>query len=141
MTDGSVPPAKVPLVVPPGGGRHYAMGRLSARFLADEAETHEGYCVSEWILEPGQMGVGAHSHDGNDEIFYVLEGEPELLVGETWHRAARDTFVRIPAGVIHDFRNRSAAPARLLNVFIPGGFERMMPQIVDWFANVQPAGR
>jgi Mannose-6-phosphate isomerase len=127
-------PPKAPIVLPPEGGRGYAMGRLSARFKADEAETHAGYSVSEWLLEPGQPGVGAHSHDANDEIFYVLEGEAEILVGDTWHASPRDTFVRVPAGVTHDFRNRSNARARILNVFIPGGFERQMPAIVEWFA-------
>ncbi len=47
--------------------------------------------------------------------------------------------MRIPAGVTHDFRNRSAERAGLFNVFIPGGFERNMPMIVDWFA--KQAGR
>jgi hypothetical protein len=42
--------------------------------------------------------------------------------------------LRIPAGVTHDFRNRSAARAGVLNVFLPGGFEVMMPAIIDYFA-------
>jgi hypothetical protein len=33
----------------------------------------------------------------------------------------------------HDFRNSGDQPAKLLNVFIPGGFERNMPGIVKWF--------
>ena len=133
MTAAADFPAKTSILVPPGGGRVYDMGTLSARFLADEAETHAAYCVSEWILESGQPGVGAHLHEANDEIFYVLEGEAEILVGETWHSCPRDTFLRIPAGVLHDFRNRSGARARLFNVFMPGGFERNMPGIVAWF--------
>ena len=44
------------------------------------------------------------------------------------------SFVRIPARVMHDFRNTTARDAGLLNVFIPGGFERKMPAIVEWFA-------
>jgi hypothetical protein len=39
----------------------------------------------------------------------------------------------IPAKTIHDFENRTAAPAGLFNVFIPGGFEKSMPSIVEWF--------
>ena len=42
---------------------------------------------------------------------------------------------RIPAGgVTHDFENRSGSRAGALNVFLPGGFEALMPAIVDWFA-------
>ena len=119
--------------LPPGGGRRYEMGRLTALFKADEEETGATYSVSEWILAPGQDGVGAHSHPANDEIFVVLEGAPELLVGDAWKAFETGAFIRIPAGVTHDFRNRTQQTARLLNVFIPGGFEREMPAIVDWF--------
>ena len=51
------------------------------------------------------------------------------------------TFLRIPAGVTHDFENRTAHRAGALNVFIPGGFESNMPAIVEWFrAQPQPQG-
>jgi hypothetical protein len=43
------------------------------------------------------------------------------------------SFVRIPAGVTHDFENRTDERMGLLNFFIPGGFEKNMPMIVDWF--------
>ncbi len=127
-------PERAVILLPPGGGRHYAMGLLSAVFKADEADTGAGYSVSEWILMPGQPGVGAHSHEANDEVFVVLEGMPELFIDDDWHASPTGTFARIPAGVTHDFRNPTDRPARLLNVFIPGGFERDMPKIVAWFA-------
>ena len=34
---------------------------------------------------------------------------------------AGGTFLRIPAGVTHDFANRTSEAARAFNVFIPGG--------------------
>ena len=57
-----------------------------------------------------------------------------ILAGEAWLQAPKGSFLRIPAGTMHDFENRSAARMGLLNVFIPGGFERNMPAIVEWFA-------
>ena len=36
--------------------------------------------------------------------------------------------------ITHDFENRSAERAGVLNVFVPGGFEVAMPAIVDYFA-------
>ncbi|WP_375173786.1 cupin domain-containing protein [Pseudooceanicola sp.] len=126
-------PATGVLLCGPEDGRRYDMGLLAARFLADEDETDAGYSISEWILQPGQPGVGAHSHDANDEMFFVLSGNPDILTGDDWHTLSPGAFVRIPAGVTHDFRNRGDSEARLLNLFIPGGFERDMPKIVDWF--------
>ncbi len=118
----------------PGEGRIYRMGTMTAVFKADEAETDSRYSFSEWWLEPHAEGPGAHSHKDNDEIFYVIEGTASVLIGDRWTDAPQGSFLRIPAGVTHDFRNRTSERAGLLNVFIPGGFERNMPEIVDWFS-------
>jgi mannose-6-phosphate isomerase-like protein (cupin superfamily) len=122
------------ILLQPGEGRHYGLGLLTGVFKADEAETEAAYSVSEWILKPGLSGVGRHSHVANDEVFYVLEGVPDILVGTCWRHCTSGTFLRIPAGVVHDFRNTGETTARLLNLFIPGGFERNMPTISAWFA-------
>lgn len=121
------------LHLPPGAGRHYALGRMSAVFKADEDETGSRYSVSEWWLEPGSDGPGAHSHEANDELFYVIAGVASILTGDTWLEAPAGTFLRIPATVVHDFANRTDERVGLLNVFLPGGFERNMPAIVQWF--------
>ena len=34
----------------------------------------------------------------------------------------------------HDFRNGTGKRTGILNFYIPGGFERNMPEIVKWFA-------
>ena len=119
--------------LPPGAGRAYPMGRLHAVFKADESETKERFSVSEWWLEPRTDGPGAHAHEANDELFYVLEGRPSVLVGDAWIDAPAGAFFMIPAGNMHDFANRTDQRAGLLNVFIPGGFERTMPAIAEWF--------
>lgn len=117
----------------PDVGRHYGLGRMRAVFKADGDETGERYSVSEWWLEPHADGPGAHSHEVGDELFYVIEGEAAVLVGDTWVKAPAGSFVRVPAGVRHDFANRTDRRAGLLNVFTPGGFEKHMPAIVAWF--------
>jgi mannose-6-phosphate isomerase-like protein (cupin superfamily) len=106
---------------------------MTAIFKADENETDAGYSISEWILEPNSGGPGAHMHEANDEVFYVTEGTVSLLVGEQWVDAKRGAFLRIPAGTMHDFANKTNEKAAILNFFIPGGFERNMPAIVKWF--------
>jgi mannose-6-phosphate isomerase-like protein (cupin superfamily) len=118
----------------PGEGRHYYAGPMHAVFKADGAETANQYCVSEWWLEAGDSGPGPHSHEDNVEIFYVIEGTMSFLAGERWLDAPAGSFLRIPAGVTHDFENRSGGRAGALNVFLPGGFEPLMPEIVAYFA-------
>lgn len=120
------------LLLNSGEGRVYNCGTMTALFKADENETNERYSVSEWILEPNSDGPGAHQHEENDEVFYMLEGVLSFLVGEDWINAEKGAFLRIPAKTLHDFKNESAAKAVVLNFFIPGGFERNMPAIVNW---------
>jgi mannose-6-phosphate isomerase-like protein (cupin superfamily) len=118
----------------PGAGRHYDAGPMHAVFKADGDETADRYCVSEWWLDAGQPGPGPHSHEANEELFYVVEGEMSFLAGDDWIDAPRGSFLRIPAGVTHDFENRGDARAGVLNVFVPGGFEPLMPRIVEYMS-------
>jgi mannose-6-phosphate isomerase-like protein (cupin superfamily) len=55
------------------------MGRISAVFKADGAETARGYSISEWWLDPYTKGPGPHSHI-KDDVFYVLAGTMSVLV-------------------------------------------------------------
>ncbi|MDP3525501.1 MAG: cupin domain-containing protein [Hoeflea sp.] len=124
----------------PGEGRAYGLGRMRAVFKADHGESGARYAISEWWLEPHCTGPGAHSHETNEEIIYVLEGTATILVGTEWRSLPKGSFLRIPAGVTHDFENRGDAEVGLLNMFMPGGFEQMMPSIVRWFED-NPQGR
>jgi len=125
---------KAAILLGPGEGRNYAMGPMSAVFKADEAETDCAYSISEWWLEPRTLGPGAHSHDTHDDVFYVLEGVVSFLIGDKWTEVSKGGFVRAAPGVVHDFRNDTNARAGFLNIYVPGGFERDMNAIVDWFA-------
>ena len=125
------------VVLAPGAGRAYPMGRISAVFKADEGETESRYSVSEWWLEARTEGPGAHSHE-EDDLFYVIEGVMSILVGEEWIDCVKGSFVLIPGGVTHDFENRGTVRAGLLNFSTPGPFEPEMPSIVEWFSENPP---
>jgi mannose-6-phosphate isomerase-like protein (cupin superfamily) len=109
------------IVLGPGEGRAYEIGPMRGVFKADGVETGDRYCVSEWSVEPGCDGPGAHSHEAQEELFLVTRGTMSFLVGSEWVDAPAGTFLRIPAGVTHDFANRTAEAATAFNVFIPGG--------------------
>ncbi len=128
---------RAPLVLAPGAGRSYNMGRIFASFKADGAETAGRYSISEWWLEPHTTGPGAHAHD-EDDVFYVLEGTMSFLLGDEWIDAPKGSFVLAPGGITHDFENRSPMRAGVLNFSAPGNFEQHMPQIVSWFEEHPP---
>lgn len=126
-----------PILLGPGAGRSYPMGRVTAVFKADGTETGSGYSISEWWLEPHCKGPGAHHHP-EDDVFYVLAGTMTILVDQQWHTASAGSFVLIPGGTLHDFENRSDQRAGVLNLSFPGEFEPHMPDIAAWFQQHPP---
>ena len=96
-----------PVVLRPGEGRSYPMGRISALFKADGAETQNRYSISEWWLEAHTKGPGGHSH-AEDDVFFVIEGTMSILVAP--HVTSRPP-VQLPRLVETD-TNRSLAGSR-----------------------------
>ena len=123
------------IYLPSGSGRSYPLGAMQSIFKADGDETKDTYSISEWWLDPHTPGPGAHAHEANDDIFFVLEGMVTFLAGSQRIDAAKGAFLRVPAGVTRDFENVTDQRAGLLNIYIPGGFEKEMPAIVEWFKN------
>lgn len=109
---------------------------MHAVFKADD-ETHGLYNVSEWWLDPHTQGAGEHSHD-EDDIFYVIEGTMEFFVDGEWTEAPRGSFVLVPGGVTHAFKNSTDERAGAVNFGVPGGFEARMPAIVEYFDEHPP---
>ena len=107
-----------PIVVPPGQG--HVLGNVE--FLARTADTPRfNFAIIEIAagreLEP-------HVHESEDDAFYILEGEMTFLFGGRSVSAGPGTFVLVPPGVEHAFRNDGATAVRMLNVHAPGGFDR-----------------
>ena len=116
----------------PGKGRRYSMGKMWSIFKSDGIETGGKYSISEWWIEPKTKGPGIHFHD-EDDVFYVIEGTMSFHVNGKWINAKKGSFVLVPGGTKHDFENRSTKRAGILNFCIPGNFEEHVPGIVDWF--------
>ena len=54
-----------------------------------------------------------------DVFFYILEGTPEILVGEEKVQVHADCLVESPKGIVHCIYNHSAQVARILVVKAP----------------------
>ena len=66
----------------------------------------------------------AHTHADEDDAFYILEGELTFVLDGEDVAAPAGTFVLVPPGVEHGFRNDTDAAVRILNVHAPAGFDR-----------------
>lgn len=118
------------VIVAPGEGRFIAVGSTGGGVTvkASEAETGGLCTVWEGRIEPGTVGAGPHYHHGRDEVFYVLEGEVVLRIGEERHIAGAGTFAFVPRETIHGFHNAGRSPATLLVMHHPAGFEHYLEE-------------
>ena len=87
----------------------------------------EEICLVEFELEPGFEGPDPHAHDDHIDSFYVLEGEPQFLLGDETVRLGPGAFVAAPLGFTHTFANPGPERARLLNIHAPStGFHEWL---------------
>jgi len=71
--------------------------------------------VHDDVIEPG-ASIGEHGHEGDEEIYYILEGTGEMTVdGEPVTVQAGD-FCLTRSGHRHSLRNTGTRPMRLLVV-------------------------
>jgi mannose-6-phosphate isomerase-like protein (cupin superfamily) len=73
--------------------------------------------------------VPLHVHAHDDELHVVLEGTIAMRCGDRDFTAASGTVAFLPRRVPHAFRNPGDAPARLLTVFTPGGFDDLVAEL------------
>jgi mannose-6-phosphate isomerase-like protein (cupin superfamily) len=79
------------------------------------------------IWEREGSGPPRHVHAEHDEMWYVLEGRFRFALGDREFDAGPGDVVVGPRGVPHTFRAETAN-SRLLDIYMPGGFERFFVQ-------------
>ena len=112
-----------PFVSKPGQGERIAfMGQVSL-VRANGDQTGGALSVTE-TLTPAGNGPPKHVHEREDEMFFVLEGELTVTVGDETVAAPAGTFVFGPRGVPHAYT--ATLPTRHLTLVTPPGFERFL---------------
>jgi mannose-6-phosphate isomerase-like protein (cupin superfamily) len=107
-----------PVVIAPGEGHRIG----NVEFLARTADTPR-FTFGIIEIAPGRV-LEAHTHGEEDDAFYILEGEMIFTFGDEEAAAPPGTFVLVPPGVEHGFRNERDVPVRMLNIHAPAGFDR-----------------
>ena len=107
-----------PLVVRPGQG--HVVGNVE--FLARTVDTPR-FNLSIIEIIAGRELEG-HTHEAEDDAFYILDGELIFVFGGREETAGPGTFVLVPPGVEHGFRNPGDQPVRMLNIHAPAGFDQ-----------------
>lgn len=100
------------------------IGRVSMQLGAKQL----GYNIT--AVPPGKRAFPFHNHRVNEEMFFVLEGEGEVRIGEERHAIRRGDIVACPPGgpdSAHQIINTSTAELRYLAVS-----SKLSPEICEY---------
>lgn len=107
---------------------YWVLGQ-QVKLLATGETTDGRYALIEILMPVGVDGPPPHIHQDCDESFHVLEGEIEVLRGDTWTRLGKNGLALVPRGTLHTFRNVGHVAAQVLSVFTPCGFEKFFREM------------
>jgi quercetin dioxygenase-like cupin family protein len=120
--------AKGAVHVPAGEGESVWLVGDTYTFKATSENTN-GSLVSLEATVPPQGGPPPHIHHREDESFYLLEGELEFLGGERTFVASAGSFVYLPKGTLHAFKNVGTEIARMVVLITPAGMDRFFFEV------------
>lgn len=92
-------------------------------------ETGGTFALWETTTPPGNPGPPPHVHCNEDEAFFLLEGRLELVVEGHVSVIGPGSFVNVPKGILHTFRNVGTIPASFLGLVAPAGFEGFFKEV------------
>ncbi|CAI5481706.1 unnamed protein product [Closterium sp. Yama58-4] len=125
----SCPHAATGLVDAGGGKVVKAMG-MRVRIKAEAEQTGGSYSVIEYEVPAGE-GSEEHIHTREHEAWFLLDGQMTWTIEKETYQASQGSFMHMPLGRAHSFRNNSDRPARMLVVCMPGGLEKYFLEIGD----------
>ncbi|CCH29727.1 cupin domain-containing protein [Actinosynnema sp. NPDC047251] len=113
--------------------------------LADGPDTGGVVGANRLVLDVGADGAKPHFHARSSEVFYVLGGVLEVLVGDRRTTVAEGGLLVVPPTTPHAFGAAAGSPADVLVVMTPGvrrfGYFRHLGRIAagtDTFENLVP---
>ena len=85
---------------------------------ASEVQNGNGAALMEYITRKGEE-PSSHTHQTEDEMFYVLEGAITFQCGRATFDLEKGGFIFLPAGIEHGYTIRSEDPVQLIVVTSP----------------------
>ena len=102
----------------------YFMG-VPTYLRATGQATRGGFGLVDSVLPPG-FESPYHTHHLEDEAFYVVAGHMAFVCDGHWTMAGPGSFVFGPRNIPHGFKVVGDAPAHMLLLCTPGGFEQFV---------------
>jgi mannose-6-phosphate isomerase-like protein (cupin superfamily) len=108
------------LVVREADAEVLGLAQLSTRLLADSDATGGALSVTRTTMGEGIEGARPHTHSRSAELFYLLDGQLQLLAGDQVLTAAKGDLVIVPPAMAHAFATLPGRSADFLIVQAPG---------------------
>lgn len=116
--------------------------RLGAGFGVDlkfmGADTEGAIAVVEHPFAPGAW-VPPHIHTREDEYSIVIEGEIGFRSGEQEVTLGPGGYITKPRNELHAMWNAGSAPARMIEIISPAGFEHYFEEASELFLSADGA--
>ena len=106
--------------------------------LVSGADSAGQMAIFEIVAQPGG-GALPHQQTRDNEYWYIVEGQWEVLVGEQQRNVGPGSMVLVPACTIHNFRLLGDTPGKMLTINAPAGHELFFKSLADAFASGTPA--
>lgn len=97
----------------------------SVKFIATGEETGGQYDLFDAYVPPN-VGTSPHIHLKQDEGFYIIDGQVEFQLDDKTLTATPGTFVNVPKGHVHAYRNIGTEPARMMVQGVPSGLDKLI---------------
>jgi mannose-6-phosphate isomerase-like protein (cupin superfamily) len=105
----------------PGAGERLQFGDVAILVRATAESTGGAYSLFEEL--PPMVDTPLHVHAHDDELFYVLEGEHVIEVGDREFTVGPGGMVFAPRGIPHSQRRVVPGAGRLLVLTTPAGLD------------------
>jgi quercetin dioxygenase-like cupin family protein len=110
----------IPLFVPAGEGPFVQIRDTKKTTFKLTTEDSDGqFGLFEHQMAPFAAGARAHVHRQTTEMFYVVKGEVEFVIGDRKEVGTPGAFASIPPDAPHGFTNAGSEQATLLIMFYP----------------------
>ena len=117
-------------VVQPGMGATGELGAIGVQFKLWGTQTNGAVSVVEHPFPVGAL-VPAHLHTLEDEYSIVTEGEIGFRSGDREVVLGAGGYITKPRGEMHTMWNAGAAPARMIEIISPSGFENFFRELSE----------
>jgi len=125
-----------PLILDPKEGVTVPLGTSQLTIKLDAATTGGRFALLEYHVAPNFVAPKVpHWHTRESHTIYLLQGRIHFQFAERLVEAEPGTVLHIPEQCAFTWRNPEPAPARMLYIFAPAGFEQFFRDVQQVYAD------